>query len=499
MAKNKDPMNPDVSGEDLEALQQIARQIDAEGAIQTNGKSGKHSINGAGKGAKDKDEPSPSPSSADGGEKPDFASYATPEHGSDPVLDQHMVRGLADAASGFAICSGDDLIDANASFAFAFGYQNFDELKNSGGLGAIFPKKASQLTDALGPGGEILERRKNYNAVTRSGRKVEIPIAIHDLGKEGELPVRLLVLHPESANEETEAILLRFRAQDQHSAEKNEPAAAKTLKQQVDPPRKHKPVKRVKANKRPVIMRKKSSTKKKRKPGPDIEFLAKVSHEIRTPLNSIIGFADLMKEEQLGPIGNDRYKTYVRDIHDSGQYALSLVNDLLEISKIQAGKLELNFTAVDVNEVISECVHMMQPQAQTARVILRVSLAEDTPRVLADQRSLKQILLNLISNAVKFTRPGGQVIIASRCKSGGAVRIRVRDSGIGMTKGEIALAMEPFRQVDTAPRQQHGTGLGLPLTKSLVKANKARFKLKSSPDVGTRIDIVFPAARAVRD
>lgn len=230
---------------------------------------------------------------------------------------------------------------------------------------------------------------------------------------------------------------------------------------------------------------------------PRTDFLAKVSHEVRTPLNSIIGFAEMMKEERFGPLGSAKYREYARDIYESGAYALSLINDLLDISKIEAGKLELNFTAVDANEVITEAAHLMQPQARAARVVLRTGLDESAPPVLADRRSLKQILLNLLSNAIKFTPAGGQAIVSSRRNADGAVCLSVRDTGVGMTADEIAQALEPFRQLDTSPRQQVGTGLGLPLTKALAIANRARFEIESETRAGTRVDVIFPPDRVV--
>jgi signal transduction histidine kinase len=225
-----------------------------------------------------------------------------------------------------------------------------------------------------------------------------------------------------------------------------------------------------------------------------LDFLAKVSHEVRTPLNSIIGFAELMLQERFGPIGSERYKGYVEDIHQSGLYALSLLNDLLDISKIEAGKFELNFTAVEVPEIVEDCAASLQPLAKRARILLRTSLAPDLPTVVADPRRLKQILLNLLTNAIKFTKEGGQVIVSGTMIEG-ELRVRVRDNGVGMTKNEIAFAMQPFHQLDTAPRKQTGTGLGLPVTKALVDANRARLVLTSEPGIGTSADVIFPAER----
>ncbi len=225
-----------------------------------------------------------------------------------------------------------------------------------------------------------------------------------------------------------------------------------------------------------------------------LDFLAKVSHEVRTPLNSIIGFAELMLQERFGPISNPRYKGYTEDIHQSGLYALSLLNDLLDISKIEAGKFELDFTAVDVGDVVESCVASLQPLAKRTRIVLRTSLTPDLPLVVADPRRLKQTLLNLLTNAIKFTTEGGQVIVSGTLVDG-ELRVRVRDNGVGMSKNEIAYAMQPFHQLDTAPRRQSGTGLGLPLTKALADANRARLELSSEPGVGTSADIIFPAER----
>jgi len=221
------------------------------------------------------------------------------------------------------------------------------------------------------------------------------------------------------------------------------------------------------------------------------DFLAKVSHEIRTPLNAILGFAEVIMDERFGPIGNERYKDYLKDIHMSGAHVMSLVNDLLDLSKIEAGKLELNFQEIDANKVISECVALMQPQANHERVIMRMSLAPQLPRISADERSLRQIILNLLSNAVKFNEPGGQVIIATVALGSGHAIVRIKDTGIGMSEDDIGLALEPFHQLATT-RQTIGTGLGLPLTKALVEANHAFFSIKSKKQEGTLVEVTFP-------
>lgn len=228
------------------------------------------------------------------------------------------------------------------------------------------------------------------------------------------------------------------------------------------------------------------------------DFLAKVSHEIRTPLNAIIGFSEVMMEERFGPIGTERYKEYLRDIHVSGAHLMSLLNDLLDLSKIEAGKLDLNFESVALNDIVMECVALMQPQANRERIIIRTSLSGQVPNVVADPRSIRQIVLNLVSNAVKFTLAGGQVVVSTAMEPHGEVSLRIRDTGIGMSEKDIETALKPFRQLSTSrERRSDGTGLGLPLTKALVEANRASFVIDSAVGQGTLIRITFPATRVL--
>ncbi|WJR68042.1 PAS domain S-box protein [Neorhizobium sp. CSC1952] len=228
------------------------------------------------------------------------------------------------------------------------------------------------------------------------------------------------------------------------------------------------------------------------------EFLAHVSHEIRTPLNAIIGFADMMATERFGQIGHPRYVEYANDIGRSGRHVLDIVNDLLDISKIEAGEMELDFIAVGLNETVSEAVSLVQPQANSQRVIIRTALSHAVPPVVADLRSIKQIVLNILSNAIRFTPSGGQIVVSTAYEANGNVVLRVRDTGIGMTRSELELAMKPFRQVANSARKRgDGTGLGLPLTKAMVDANRAAFAITSAPNEGTLVEITFPSPRVL--
>jgi signal transduction histidine kinase len=227
------------------------------------------------------------------------------------------------------------------------------------------------------------------------------------------------------------------------------------------------------------------------------DFLAQLAHEIRTPLTAILGFSEAIMEERFGPLANERYQAYAKDIHASGEHIISLLNDLLDLAKIEAGMLDLTLAPVDLNEIVRGCVAMMQPQAGRERLFMRAALAPALPQVMGDARSLRQIALNLISNSVKFTGAGGQVIVSTAPTDTGDVVLRVRDTGIGMSANDIASALEPFRQVAGPHPQAAGTGLGLPLTKALAEANGGDFRITSEVSTGTLVEIVFRAARPV--
>jgi PAS domain S-box-containing protein len=230
------------------------------------------------------------------------------------------------------------------------------------------------------------------------------------------------------------------------------------------------------------------------------DFLARISHEIRTPLNAIIGFSELMVDEKFGPVANDRYRDYLRDINRSGNHVLDLVNDLLDISKIEAGQQEMDYEAVSLNDTLAETVAMMQPQANRERVIIRSSFASRLPEVVADLRSVRQIALNILSNAIRYTQAGGQVIVSTAYEASGDVVMRVRDTGIGMTPAEIEQALKPFKQINALKRGRgDGTGLGLPLTKAMVEANRARFTITSTPGEGTLVEVAFPSTRVLAE
>ena len=226
------------------------------------------------------------------------------------------------------------------------------------------------------------------------------------------------------------------------------------------------------------------------------EFLANMSHELRTPLNAIIGFSEIMQNEMFGEIGNDQYAVYAHDIHDSGMHLLHVINDILDLSKIEAGKLSLSLTEISLPEVVQLSVRLIRKAAEDADVRVQVRLGDDLPTIRADQRMLKQMLINLLSNSVKFTPSGGKIRISVARAGSGFVKISVVDSGIGIPKEQIPRVLEPFIQVDhPVELRQPGTGLGLPLTKSLAELHGGTFQLWSREGFGTRVVLRLPVSR----
>jgi PAS domain S-box-containing protein len=225
------------------------------------------------------------------------------------------------------------------------------------------------------------------------------------------------------------------------------------------------------------------------------DMLARISHEVRTPLNAIIGFAEVMIGERFGNLGNERYVEYMKDIRASGERVIAIINDLLDLSRIETGKLDLAFASQNLNELVESCVAVMQPQANRERIIIRTSLAHALPPVVADARALRQITLNLIGNSIHLANAGGQVIVSTAMSDFGEVVLRVRDTGHGLNDNEVRAAMEPFR--NHAPSDQApDSGVSLSLTKALVEANRAQFHIKTGPHSGTLIEVVFSPAMA---
>ncbi len=228
------------------------------------------------------------------------------------------------------------------------------------------------------------------------------------------------------------------------------------------------------------------------------EFLTNMSHELRTPLNAIIGFSEMISGEVFGPVACPKYLEYAGDIGQSGVHLLALINDILDLSKVEAGKAELNETAFDITETVQSCLHLVKERAAAAGVDLKLEIGDGLPLLYADERKLKQILINLLSNAVKFTPHGGEVTLKAWCRPNDGYVFQVCDSGIGIALEDIPVALAPFRQIDGhLNRSYEGTGLGLPLVKSLVELHGGSLDLQSKTGAGTTVTLRFSAGRVV--
>jgi len=230
------------------------------------------------------------------------------------------------------------------------------------------------------------------------------------------------------------------------------------------------------------------------------EFLANVSHELRTPLNAIIGFSEIIMAQLFGPVEPPQYREYAGDIHASGRHLLSLINDILDLSKIEAGKFEMLEARVDIADAVDTSLRLIRERAKNGKVELVNDLPDTLPELVADRRAVKQILINLLSNAVKFTEAGGTVTVGAVLRPDGTLEISVEDTGIGMDNADIALAMTPFGQAESAlNRRFEGTGLGLPLAERLIALHGGTLDLHSERGVGTRVSVRFPAVRVLSD
>ena len=227
-------------------------------------------------------------------------------------------------------------------------------------------------------------------------------------------------------------------------------------------------------------------------------FLASISHELRTPLNSILGFSEILRDETIGPVGFEMVREYASSINEGGQHLLGVINDLLDLAKIEAGRLELEPEPVNVAREIAACVRLVANRALDSGLILTQTPMPGMPTLVADRRALRQMLFNLLSNAIKFTPNGGSVEISCRIDVGGWIQIVVADTGIGIDAVDQARLFEPFARTQEAQRRQiEGTGLGLALVKSLIEQHGGRVELSSTPGAGTTFTLAFPPTSVI--
>jgi signal transduction histidine kinase len=365
--------------------------------------------------------------------------------------------------------SADALLYANRHFLELSGYESLDAFAAAGGLDKLFAEPgAGTLAQSSGA--------QSLSVISGGGVRRPVDARLFTIPWAGASALALILTNGEAEERRRSGALSLTTAQNE----------IRELKTHVES------FKKTEAEMRAAVREAHKAAAAK------VDFVSKVSHEIRTPLNTITGFAEVIIAERFGPIGNERYRDYLKDIHAAGLHLVSLLNDLLDLSKIETGQLDLSFANVSLNDLTQQCVGIMQPQASHARIIIRTSLTPGLPQVVADERSLRQIVLNLLSNSIKFTGPGGQVIVSTAFADSGEAVLRVRDTGVGMSEKDVEAALEPFRQTATSGSWgSGGTGLGLPLTKALAEANRAHFSIKSAPNAGTLIEVAFPPTRVV--
>ncbi|HEX9447889.1 MAG TPA: PAS domain-containing sensor histidine kinase [Dongiaceae bacterium] len=225
-------------------------------------------------------------------------------------------------------------------------------------------------------------------------------------------------------------------------------------------------------------------------------FLANMSHELRTPLNAILGFSEVIRDQLFGVVANSRYVDYAGSINDAGRHLLRLINDLLDISRIEAGRMELQEAVVDLRGIIQSCELLTREPLRNGKLTLTIDVAGNVGPLQGDERKLKQALLNLLGNAIKFTPAGGRIGVTARCLPDNGLAISVSDTGIGMRPSDIPKALTPFMQVDSGLDRRHeGSGLGLPLAKALIELHQGRLEITSEPEQGTTVMIILPSQR----
>ena len=350
-------------------------------------------------------------------------AVAQPAAGIDPSLLDRLPIGIL-------IYRHDALLHANRHFLETTGYDDLTALEAAGGLNSLFVERgADTLAESTGT--------QALSIMTGRGDKVAVDGRLFSVPWNGASALALILTNGLNAvgRRATELALAAAETELRNAKRETQKSAAAKA-----------------------------------------EFLAKISHEIRTPLNAMTGFAEVMMAERFGPIGNERYREYLKDIHGAGTQLVSLLNDLLDLSKVETGKLDLSFGNCRRQRISpSNASRSCSEQADRERVIIRTSLSPRLPSVIADARSVRQIVLNLIANSIRFTGAGGQVIVSTMLTDAGEVVLRVRDSGIGMSEQEIALALRPAGRWHAARTGPRGSGLGLPLTKALAEANGAEF------------------------
>ncbi len=330
--------------------------------------------------------------------------------------------------------------------------------------------------------GENVPSRYPYRGIRRDGTGIWVENIVSLVNWHGETAIQSTIVDITERRRAEEALKQSHRLLEQRVAERT--AELERLNRQL---RKEIKVRR-RAERQLLLAKQRAENASDRKS----DFLANVSHELRTPLNAIIGFSDIIRSDLLGPLDKAKYQEYGADINESANILLGLINDLLDLSKIESGKLELHKEWLDLAQLLAEVAHMFEPQTRKKRLSLKLAVAPGLPRLLADGRAVRQMAMNLLSNACKFTPAEGRIWLRAEADED-EIRLVVSDTGEGIASRHLASVLEPFVQGDSrAVRTHAGTGLGLSIVKSLIEQHGGRLDLESAVDQGTTVTLSFP-------
>ena len=371
---------------------------------------------------------------------------------------------------------------ANTAFARIYGYSSPAEILRERDLTHLIAPEERQTMALLSQGASQRQQVDHFawaRGLTRTGLPIWIEFRARTVEWDGQPALQVTVVDvTERKRYEDELIASKERLEQQ----------ARSLSQLADD---------LEAARAVAVNARKAAEQANRAKN---QFLAAMSHELRTPLNAILGFSEIISQETFGSCNVTQYVDYALDINESGQHLLELINDILDIAKIEAGKLEIQPEVLDLEEVLDACRRLCAVKALERDIQLHLDVASGAQVVYADMRALKQILFNLLSNAIKFSEPGGQVSLAARRLDNDWVELSVADEGIGIAEAQITQVFKPFHQVDNSyNREAGGTGLGLALVKSLAELHNGTVALESQLDRGTSVRVTFPPDRMVRN
>jgi len=399
---------------------------------------------------------------------------------------EERFRNLIEGSiQGIHVHQNGKILFANQAVADIFGYDSPEDiLALDSVLALLAPGERQRLWQVAQARlrGEDVPNRQSYQGMRRDGSTIWVESMVSLVNWRGETAIQSTIVDITERRQAEEALKQSHKLLEQRVAQRT--ADLKRLNRQL----RNEIGERQNAERLLLLAKEQAEHANSRKS----DFLANVSHELRTPLNAIIGFSDIIKTDLLGPLDKAKYQEYAADINESAGILLGLINELLDLSKIEAGKLEINKESLDLAKLLPEVVHMFRPQTRKKRLSLKLEIASGLPPLLADGRAVRQMVINLLSNACKFTPAGGRILLRADCGKD-AINLAVSDSGEGIESQYLESVLEPFVQGDSrAVRTQAGTGLGLSIVKSLIEQHDGHLDLTSTVGQGTTVTLTFP-------